>query len=312
MKVSPLRLLHSEALLKVAQKLSDETPGLGLSDAFFSLQSMLLPILTVLTAKIPEADLYHSAVTGYGGLLGAMAAIETNKPFVLTEHGIYPREREEELISSDWTVPSMRPRWISLFYEMSKFAYKYASRVTSLFEDAKARQIIIGCDSSKCVVVPNGIMVDKFNLIEPQSMRIDIIVDAENAYCRVFGNNCFIEKPIRTISADNKSIKPYYSKRTIRKYSNRLKNTYGLNEEQIKRIDIIVYASLREYDDALWTDKRIESYKAESYVQIMANAYEMLLGEQEEEFLIRTKRLRKLALAKANIEIGRASCRERV
>ena len=178
MKVSPLRLLHSEALLKVAQKLSDETPGLGLSDAFFSLQSMLLPILTVLTAKIPEADLYHSAVTGYGGLLGAMAAIETNKPFVLTEHGIYPREREEELISSDWTVPSMRPRWISLFYEMSKFAYKYASRVTSLFEDAKARQIIIGCDSSKCVVVPNGIMVDKFSLIEPPRSSDEIHIGA--------------------------------------------------------------------------------------------------------------------------------------
>lgn len=166
MKVSPMKLLHSEALLSVAQKLSDETLGLGLSDAFFCLQSMLLPIFSVLTSKIPEADIYHSAVTGYGGLLGAMAAIETNKPFVLTEHGIYPREREEELISSDWTVQSMRPRWISLFYEMSKFAYRHATKVTSLFEDAKARQIIIGCDLSKCVVIPNGIMVDKFGLIE--------------------------------------------------------------------------------------------------------------------------------------------------
>ena len=163
---SPAQFLHAEAFLKAAQKLSDETPGLGLSDAFYGLQSMFMPICKVITAKIPRADIYHSAVAGYGGLLGAIAAIETNKPFVLTEHGIYPREREEELLSSDWTVPAMRPLWINLFYEMSKFAYNRAVKVTSLFEDAKARQITIGCNPSKCVVIPNGILIENFDALK--------------------------------------------------------------------------------------------------------------------------------------------------
>ena len=160
-----MNLLNSEEFLSLAQRLSNEITGLGMADAYYCLQSMMLPIIKVLSSNIPEADIYHSAVTGYGGLLGALAAIETNKPFILTEHGIYPREREEELIASDWTVPAVRPLWIRLFYEMSKFAYQHATRVTSLFENAKDRQVIIGCKPDKCLVIPNGILSEPFDHI---------------------------------------------------------------------------------------------------------------------------------------------------
>ena len=163
-------LMRSEALLDLARRISDEIPELGLADAFYSLQSMFKPICKILTAEIPDADIYHAAVTGYGGMLGAMAAMETGKPFILTEHGIYPREREEELIATDWTVPAVRPLWIRLFYEMSRFAYSHASKVTSLFENARDRQIAIGCAADKCVVIPNGIPADRFSsLPEPEN-----------------------------------------------------------------------------------------------------------------------------------------------
>ena len=161
----PISLVCSEAFLSMAQRMSDNLSGLGMADAFYSLQSMIIPLCKVLTAGVPKADVYHAAVTGYGGLLGAIAAIETGNPFILTEHGIYPREREEELISSDWSIPSMRPIWIKLFYKMSVFAYKHANKVTSLFQNAMERQVIIGCDPKKCSVIPNGILVEPFNSI---------------------------------------------------------------------------------------------------------------------------------------------------
>ena len=160
--IPPESLIKTEAFLEVARHLSNEISGLGLADAFYNLQSMFLPIFKVLSADVPTADIYHSAVTGYGGMLGAMASIVTHKPLILTEHGIYPREREEELISSDWTVKPMRHLWIKMFYEMSKFAYKHATKVTSLFDDARERQIKIGCEPSKCVVIPNGIDITRF------------------------------------------------------------------------------------------------------------------------------------------------------
>jgi glycosyltransferase involved in cell wall biosynthesis len=111
---------------------------------------------------VPNADVYHSAVAGYGGVLGALAKYTTRKPFILTEHGIYPREREEELMQADWVIPSMRNAWINSFYNLSKLAYAYADRVTSLFESACYKQQEIGCDPSKCRIIPNGIDCSRF------------------------------------------------------------------------------------------------------------------------------------------------------
>lgn len=144
---------------EIAEKSSNKT---GLSDAYYGLRSMLLPIMFLLQQEIPKADLYHSAVAGYGGMIGAMAKYKTGKPFILTEHGIYPREREEELIQAEWVAPSMRDNWILSFYNSSRCAYFFADRVTALFSDARDKQIEIGCDAEKCVIVANGIHAEKF------------------------------------------------------------------------------------------------------------------------------------------------------
>lgn len=165
-KLSLWSLANSEAFLELARDLSDRKEGIGLSDAFFSLHSMMMPVCHVLSAAIPEADVYHSAVAGYGGLLGAMAVIRTGKPFILTEHGIYPREREEELLTADWTARTLRAVWTELFYGMSRFAYRQAVTVTSLFSGAKERQIAIGCSAERCRVIPNGIMTERFGALD--------------------------------------------------------------------------------------------------------------------------------------------------
>ena len=173
MELIPALKGHSEAVttspafLELARAISDQTPGLSLSDAFYSLRSMFQPIASVLSAPVPEADIYHSAVAGYGGLLAALAAHTTGKPMILTEHGIYPREREEELLSADWTVHSMLPLWTQLFYDMSRCAYRHAAKVTSLFDGAAQRQISIGCPKEKCTVIPNGIRSEEFKAIAP-------------------------------------------------------------------------------------------------------------------------------------------------
>ena len=165
-KPSLWSLVNSEAFWELARDLSDKKEGIGLTDAYFSLHSMMLPVCHVLSAAIPEADIYHSAVAGYGGLLGAMAAIRTGKPFVLTEHGIYPREREEELLTADWTTRALRTVWTELFYGMSRFAYRQATAVTSLFSGAMERQIAIGCNKARCRIIPNGIMTERFGALE--------------------------------------------------------------------------------------------------------------------------------------------------
>lgn len=165
--VDSLALGNSESFFDFSSEIAKASKGsIGLSDAYYGLKSMLVPLCFLLQQSVPEADLYHSAVTGYGGILGCLAKHKYNKPFVLTEHGIYPREREEELLQADWVTPSLRDTWINMFYNLSKCAYTYADRVTSLFQKAKEKQIDIGCHADKCRIVPNGICYDRFEKIK--------------------------------------------------------------------------------------------------------------------------------------------------
>lgn len=81
---------------------------------------------------------------------------------MLTEHGIYTREREEEIISAEWVLPAFRPRWIRFFYMLSEQIYHRAWRITSLFGRARLIQIGMGAPADACQVIPNGIQYERF------------------------------------------------------------------------------------------------------------------------------------------------------
>lgn len=149
--------------LKIIKDITkNELKNDGFLEVFFGIKSMLKPLLQLLSLEIPEADIYHSASTGYAGILGALAQYKTKKPFILTEHGIYPREREEELLASTWLDDNLKKIWIQFFYNISSIAYEKATFVTSLFQAARSTQIALGCDKNKCFVIPNGIHYEQY------------------------------------------------------------------------------------------------------------------------------------------------------
>lgn len=135
------------------------------TEFLWSLRSMYLPMLYVLKDKPVKADIYHSVAAGYSGLWSSMAHHIHQAPFILSEHGIYTREREEELIKASWVKGIYKDIWISQFAKFSLCAYQYADRVVSLFEVAKELEIEFGCPEYKTRVIPNGIDADKFALI---------------------------------------------------------------------------------------------------------------------------------------------------
>lgn len=162
-KVNPMDFLMSEDFLDILVKLClEKYPYMAFAEAFHTIRSMMLPVLYLLGTDVPEADTYHAIATGYGGLLGALGHFTYNKPLLITEHGIYTREREEEIIRAKWVVPSFKPQWIRFFYMLSDVAYKEAFRVTGLFTDAGRIQMEIGCTPEKCRVIENGIHYEKF------------------------------------------------------------------------------------------------------------------------------------------------------
>ena len=140
---------------------------LPFTDYFWTLRSMLLPLFYLICQELPEADLYHSVATGYCGAVGALASVHYQKPFLVTEHGIYSREREEEIIKCDWAKGEFKSLWIQYFYNLAKMTYDHASRVVTLFAKNAEIEAALGCDPAKIQIVPNGIRTERFAALPP-------------------------------------------------------------------------------------------------------------------------------------------------
>lgn len=137
----------------------------------WNFRGMYFPLMYILSEDIPEADIYHSVSTGYAGILGSSASYVNKKPFILSEHGIYTREREEDIIRSDWVAGDFKGQWIEFFKRLSYIAYFGADVVTSLFHVNKTLQIELGCPEEKIQIIPNGVSPEEYeNLPTVQPM----------------------------------------------------------------------------------------------------------------------------------------------
>ena len=169
-RVHPLSLLQSRTFMDEFSELClEQFPYVPFAEAFHTTRSMLLPLLYLLGTPVPEADVYHAISTGYGGMLACLGAERCHRPVLLTEHGIYTREREEELIRAQWVPAAFKSRWIRFFYMLSEEIYHRAWRSTSLFSAARRAQIVMGAPDQRCEVIPNGIQYERFCHLAPKA-----------------------------------------------------------------------------------------------------------------------------------------------
>lgn len=147
------------------------------TDFLWSMRSLYLPLFTVLKIPVEDADCYHAISTGYAGILACKGHYLHNKPVLLTEHGIYTREREEEIIKVDWTQGILKDIWIRYFYVLSSCIYSCAEQVISLFESARKIQLEIGCPKEKTRVIPNGVYLERLEGIpgkDPDDFYVNV------------------------------------------------------------------------------------------------------------------------------------------
>lgn len=151
-------LLMGEDFLKITTEYCRQSyPEIAFSDFLWTMRSIYLPLFFVLKMDVPKADIYHCSSTGYSGVLGSMGKYFHKAPLLISEHGVYTREREEELVKAKWVKGIYRNIWIDQFMKMSRLAYSRADMVTSLYEQARQLQIELGCPEEKTKVTPNGI-----------------------------------------------------------------------------------------------------------------------------------------------------------
>lgn len=176
---SPSEILMSKDFYDIVKEIAEEKyKYISFNGLFWTVRSVLVTLLEILRCEVPRADIYHSVSTGYSGIIGAYMKYLYDIPFVLTEHGIYSREREEEIIKSDWVKGNFKEIWINYFYSLSYVAYETADKVICLYEGAKEIQEEIGCDGEKIQIVPNGISVEEFEDIARESHRKSINIGA--------------------------------------------------------------------------------------------------------------------------------------
>jgi len=174
--------LHGRASFELTTELCERlAPGASFLDFFWHFRSMHLPLVRLLGAEPPAAGLYHALCTGYAGLLAAAWSRRTRRPFLLTEHGIYSRERNFELDRAAWlhetrdgppsggagaidsaTASALRRMWSRFFRALARCAYTQASGIVSLCEVSRTRQIADGAPAERTLVVPNGVDLEGF------------------------------------------------------------------------------------------------------------------------------------------------------
>ncbi len=211
-------------------------------DFLWTMRSMYLPLILVMSSKIPEADLYHCVATGYAGVLGAMAKMKYGCKLLVSEHGIYTREREEELIKATWVQGLYKDIWIDQFKKMSQLAYDQADVVTSLFAHASELQRELGCDKKKLRVTPNGVDATRFADI-PQKTEEDKDYVNIGAVVRV--------TPIKDIKTLIRAFA--YAKNRVKNLKLWIMGPCDEDEEYAKECFDIVEAM--ELEDVVFTDR---------------------------------------------------------
>ncbi|WFA10151.1 GT4 family glycosyltransferase PelF [Tissierella sp. Yu-01] len=234
------------------------------TQVYWAFRSMYTIILELLLLDYPNADIYHSVSTGYAGLIGSYAAKLNKKSFILTEHGIYTREREEEIIKAEWVKGYLKDLWIKYFYQLSNCAYMTADKVISLFEYNKEIQVEIGCPREKISVIPNGINITNYSEIaEIVSSRKDVKEFSVGAVVRVVPIKDIITM-LESFSIVNKDIdkvhfyimgpteeEPEYYKQCLKVKDNlRLENVSFVGriniKDYFKKMNLLVLTSISE------------------------------------------------------------------
>ncbi len=146
-------------------------------DYFWTVRNMHEPFwhLRTVAARAPEARIYHAISTGYAGALGVLLKHRRPAPFILSEHGIYVKERKIDLYQASWIkdnrnvfdrdaaqVSYYRQLWIRFFEHMGNITYQASDEIVALYEANRRRQLVDGAPEERTRNVPNGIDVARF------------------------------------------------------------------------------------------------------------------------------------------------------
>lgn len=168
-------LFSESAWQQICERYEQSSKNRSFLEYFWTVRSMHAPLFKManVAATLPRSRAFHVVSTGFAGFLGMLATKRQSKPLVLTEHGIYSKERRIELLQATWIkddddaadaggIGFFRQMWIRFFEALGRMAYAAADPIVALYEGNSQRQVIDGADPARTMIVPNGIDLARF------------------------------------------------------------------------------------------------------------------------------------------------------
>ena len=134
---------------------------LRLGDLIRSLRwmySFLLPI----TCPVPRTDVAHATLAGFAGLAGVIAKLEYGTPFMVTDHGIYLRERYIAMSAAADETFFCKRFLLRLVHLVSRVCYVVADQVSPVCDHNQRWELRMGATPDKITTIYNGIDTTRF------------------------------------------------------------------------------------------------------------------------------------------------------
>lgn len=172
----PADLLRAKASWNMLEALYESRErDVSILDYFWTWRGVHSPLFQVLGAELPPAKVYHPVSTGYAGFAGGVAKLRQDAGLLLTEHGLYTREREIEIANADWIYQepgsgtSYAPHelffkgwWRRMYQFLGQITYDLSDQIVTLHDANRQLQEAAGADPNKMIIVPNGIFPEAF------------------------------------------------------------------------------------------------------------------------------------------------------
>ena len=162
--VSSVDSINWVEVLELIKKYRRRMSGIVMSESFFE-------ICLEEYRRQNSKKVFHHFLWNFRGIYFPLMYILSQ----LSEHGIYTREREEDIIRSQWVAGDFKEIWIDFFKKLSFIAYRQASAVTSLFETNRSLQVELNCPAEKIRVIPNGVEAAEYDVC-----RVEKAFSSEN------------------------------------------------------------------------------------------------------------------------------------
>ncbi|SOY69076.1 putative GLYCOSYL TRANSFERASE [Cupriavidus taiwanensis] len=142
------------------------------TDYFWTVRIMHKPLwqLVRIADGLIPARVYHTVSTGYAGFLGALLRHRNQRPLLVSEHGIYTKERKIDLFQSQWIrdnrnvferdisqISYFRELWVRFFETLGRVCYDAGDDIVALYEGNRRRQVQDGAPAARTRSIPNGI-----------------------------------------------------------------------------------------------------------------------------------------------------------